>query len=179
MGINPIQSTGSSSANVSAAGEAARVADGVSNATAAAAVKTNDQFMMILLAQLKNQNPLEPMKDNELMAQMTQLNSLKELQSISAKIEQMAGASSAGYAASLIGKQIKARLADGTDVAGLATSMSLKQGQYVLNVAEKEVPVSAILQVTAPPAGQAAATPPAGKSTPSAEVPIPETPANV
>lgn len=44
-------------------------------------------FMAILLAQLRNQNPLEPMDDKELIAQMTQLNSLEELKKISSGID--------------------------------------------------------------------------------------------
>ena len=82
--------------------------------------------MTILLAQLKNQNPLEPMKDNEMMAQMTQLNSLQELQAIKAKMEQLAASNSASYAAGLIGKQIKAVLPDGTTVEGLVSGTSFK-----------------------------------------------------
>lgn len=44
-------------------------------------------FMAILLVQLRNQNPLEPMDDKDLIAQMAQLNSLEELKKISAGIE--------------------------------------------------------------------------------------------
>lgn len=44
-------------------------------------------FMAILLAQLRNQNPLEPMNDKDLVAQMAQLTSLEELKKISAGIE--------------------------------------------------------------------------------------------
>lgn len=44
------------------------------------------EFMMILLTQLRNQNPLEPMDDKELISQMAQLNSLQELQKINASL---------------------------------------------------------------------------------------------
>ncbi len=46
-------------------------------------------FMAILLVQLRNQNPLEPMDDKDLIAQMAQLNSLEELKKISAGIESL------------------------------------------------------------------------------------------
>jgi flagellar hook assembly protein FlgD len=52
----------------------------------------NDQFMMVLLAQMRNQNPLEPMDDKEIIAQMAQLNSLEELQQINATLRMMLGA---------------------------------------------------------------------------------------
>jgi flagellar basal-body rod modification protein FlgD len=67
----------------------------IASSTAAAATTNSPQstsglsgfdanaFMAILLAQLRNQNPLEPMDDKELIGQMTQLNSLEELKKIS------------------------------------------------------------------------------------------------
>jgi flagellar basal-body rod modification protein FlgD len=125
--------------------------------------KTSEQFMAILLAQLKNQNPMEPMKDNEMMNQMTQLNSLQELQAIKSSMVQLAASSSAGYAASLIGKNIKALLPDGKTVEGLVDGTVMKEGLYLVNVAGKEIPLGSILQVSVPPAQTTtvpAATPP-------------------
>lgn len=71
----------------------------VSNVYASMAAQSNTQtnsaagfsmdggeFMMILLAQLRNQNPLEPMDDKQMIAQMAQLNSLEELQKINASL---------------------------------------------------------------------------------------------
>jgi flagellar basal-body rod modification protein FlgD len=71
----------------------------VSNVYASTAAQSNTQtnsaaglsmdggeFMMILLAQLRNQNPLEPMDDKQMIAQMAQLNSLQELQKINASL---------------------------------------------------------------------------------------------
>ncbi len=44
-------------------------------------------FMKMLLAQLRHQNPLEPMDDKEMIGQMTQLNSLQELQKINSTLQ--------------------------------------------------------------------------------------------
>ncbi len=60
-----------------AAQTAAPAANQTTNAAPAA---MGEQFMQLLLAQLRNQNPLEPMDNSEFMGQMTQLNSLQELQ---------------------------------------------------------------------------------------------------
>ncbi len=46
-------------------------------------------FMLVLLAQMRHQNPLEPMDDKEMIAQMTQLNSLQELQKIRLTLEML------------------------------------------------------------------------------------------
>ncbi|RCK71976.1 MAG: Flagellar basal-body rod modification protein FlgD [Anaerolineae bacterium] len=57
------------------------------SATSALSGFDSNAFMAILLVQLRNQNPLEPMDDKDLIAQMAQLNSLEELKKISAGIE--------------------------------------------------------------------------------------------
>jgi len=56
----------------------------------------SNAFMAILLVQLRNQNPLEPMNDKDLIAQMAQLNSLEELKKISAGIETLVKLSQEG-----------------------------------------------------------------------------------
>lgn len=42
-----------------------------------------DQFLKILLEQLKNQNPLNPVEDKEFIAQMAQFSQLEETRSMS------------------------------------------------------------------------------------------------
>ncbi|UOR12723.1 flagellar hook assembly protein FlgD [Halobacillus amylolyticus] len=42
-----------------------------------------DAFLKILMAQIQNQSPLEPMKDKEFIAQMTQFSSLEQMTNLS------------------------------------------------------------------------------------------------
>ncbi|UOQ46483.1 flagellar hook assembly protein FlgD [Halobacillus salinarum] len=42
-----------------------------------------DEFLKILMAQLQNQNPLDPMKDKEFISQMTQFSSLEQMTNMS------------------------------------------------------------------------------------------------
>ena len=129
------------------------VFDAQTSTTQASSSSSNQtDFMSILLARLKNQNPLEPMNSNDMMTQMAQLNSLEELKSIQAGMDQLAAASSAGFAASLVGKYVKATLDDGTQVEGTVDSTSFKDGKYLLNIGAKEIALSAITNISQPPA---------------------------
>ena len=77
-----------------------------STTSSSGASATNDQFMSLLLAQLKNQNPLEPMDDTEMVNQMVTMNSLDELQKISKALTSMTQTNQFVSAASLIDKTV-------------------------------------------------------------------------
>lgn len=63
-----------------------------------------DEFLKILITQLTNQNPMEPLSNSEYIAQMAQFSSVEQLTNISS---QMAALSqNLGLASSLIGKTI-------------------------------------------------------------------------
>jgi flagellar basal-body rod modification protein FlgD len=48
-----------------------------------------DAFLKILVAQLKHQNPLEPMKDQEFIAQMATFNSLEQMINMNKTLEML------------------------------------------------------------------------------------------
>jgi len=112
----------------------------------------NSDFMMMLMAQLKNQNPMEPMDDKNLMGQVTQLNTLNELQALSLKMEQMARASQATYAASLIGKEVVASNKGYLLAKGEVTGMEVSGNEIYLSVNDQLVPLAYITQVKQLPA---------------------------
>lgn len=68
-----------------------------------------DMFMTLLVAQLKNQDPLEPQDGSQFVAQLAQFNSLDQLVGIRQLLEGMnmptdASALQAGNANSVLGK---------------------------------------------------------------------------
>lgn len=74
-------------------------------------VASQDDFLKLLIAQLQNQDPLQPMDNQEFAAQLATFNSLGQLIEINEKLGAMSngqGSSSQYNAASLIGKEISA-----------------------------------------------------------------------
>jgi flagellar basal-body rod modification protein FlgD len=63
-----------------------------------------DDFLKILLTQLQNQDPLQPMEDKEFIAQMAQFSSVEQLSNISTEISLMR--QSLASVSGLIGKQV-------------------------------------------------------------------------
>jgi flagellar basal-body rod modification protein FlgD len=74
--------------------------------TTASTNKVEDTFMELLLAELRNQNPMEPMDSSQMVTQMAQMNSLQELQKITASLKGVNQSNQFLTASSLIGKQI-------------------------------------------------------------------------
>lgn len=79
------------------------------NVRAAAAKKQDtlgkDQFLSILVTQLRNQDPMQPLQDKEFIAQMAQFTSVEQLMNMSTELSLMR--QNIGSASSLIGKTIE------------------------------------------------------------------------
>lgn len=109
-----------------------------------------DQFMTILIAQLKNQDPLAPMDNSQFTAQMAQFSSLEQLMNMSTQLTQMN--SSMGTAAQLIGQKITWYDSETADyLTGNVASVLQKDGKMYAAVGEYLVPTSDITMVE--PAG--------------------------
>jgi flagellar basal-body rod modification protein FlgD len=113
------------------------------SAAAKTGAATGDQlggaFMGLLLAQMKNQNPMEPMDDSQMISQMAQLNSLDELKKISESLSSMSQTNQFLSAATLIDKNITYQNADSEEVKGKVTGISMNGSDIYLKVGSQSV----------------------------------------
>jgi len=63
-------------------------------------------YMKLLITQLQNQNPLEPLSNNEMASQLAQMASLQQLESMSTSFAEVLDAIELEYAGSLLGKEV-------------------------------------------------------------------------
>lgn len=63
-------------------------------------------YMKILVAQLQNQNPLEPLNNNEMASQLAQFSQLQQLESMNSSFARVLTATERSYANLLIGKNV-------------------------------------------------------------------------
>jgi len=68
----------------------ARASDSSQSSSSSSTV-TNDTFMQLLITQLKNQSPLDPVDPNQFVNQLVQFNTLNEIIGIRQVIQQYAG----------------------------------------------------------------------------------------
>ncbi len=128
------------------------------------------EFLLLLVAQLRNQDPLNPMQDREFIAQLAQLNALEQMQKVNETLSAMAELTTLGQVASFIGKQISG-LERGTGklVAGVVTEVTIIDGNVVLVVGGKQVEVRDVVSVSDPPSNPAAAASAGEGETPTAD----------
>ncbi len=109
--------------------------------------KTNDEFMGLLLAQLTNQNPLEPMDDTEMVSQMVSMNSLTELQKISAAISALSQTNQFVSATALMDKTVTYLNSDQKEVTGIVSGITMADSDVYLTVDDEKVALSSIVSV--------------------------------
>jgi len=65
-----------------------------------------DDFLKLLVTQLSHQDPLEPMKDKEFIAQMAQFSSLEQMTNLSTEFKTLSSNINKNNALSLLGKTV-------------------------------------------------------------------------
>lgn len=97
------------------------------NATARRAAIQQEDFLQVLLAQLQFQDPLEPLDNNEFIAQFAELTNLEQTQQLNDKLDTLLTVQNAGQAIGLIGKTVQAST-DAGDVVGVVTLVAFADG---------------------------------------------------
>ncbi|WP_029689036.1 flagellar hook capping FlgD N-terminal domain-containing protein [Thermoanaerobacter sp. A7A] len=103
-----------------------------------------EDFLKLLVTQLKNQDPLSPMDDKEFIAQLAQFSTLEQMQN-------MNNSFNAIRAINLIGKSINANINENGNVRtvmGKVDTIYKQNGEYFLEVGNVDVPLDAVTSVS-------------------------------
>lgn len=110
-----------------------------------------DAFLRLLVAQLKHQNPLEPVDNQEFLAQMAQFSTLEQMQNLNQSFEAVALMDFASQASTFLGREIEAVGATSEGrITGIVSSVKFDDGQAMLLVDGQEIPVSAVQRISIP-----------------------------
>ncbi len=104
-------------------------------------------FLKLLVTQLQNQNPLDPVDNNQMTAQLAQLSQLSQIEQLNTKFSDVLATSQKSYANSLMGKQISFTVTDDTGetqlnggtVNGVITQgddIKLQVGDYTIGLSD-------------------------------------------
>ncbi|WP_312522599.1 flagellar hook assembly protein FlgD [Anaerospora sp.] len=100
-----------------------------------------DDFLKMLVTQLRYQDPLQPMEDKEFIAQMAQFSSLEQMQNMNT-------AMITTQATNLIGKEIHWMNDQGKEQTGVVTAVTTYEGVSKLIVGDTSVGMDKVFKVS-------------------------------
>jgi len=121
-----------------------------SSAAAAAAKKQlgKDDFLKLMMSQLRNQNPMEPLKDTEFIAQLAQFSQLEGVEKLNSSMTSLLTMQGLAQGTSLIGKSVLyEKDAAGNTARGTVDSLAVNGGQVQLIIGGTPVNISQVRNV--------------------------------
>lgn len=110
-----------------------------------------DDFLRLLIEQLKHQDPLEPVNNQEFIAQMAQFSSLEQMQNLNKNFETMALLDMASSAMNFLGRNVQAidpSNGNGELITGTVSSIKLSNGEAMLVIDGQEIPLTAVQNIS-------------------------------
>jgi flagellar basal-body rod modification protein FlgD len=96
-------------------------------------------FIKLLVAQLQQQDPLEPMKNAELMQQVSQIKSIQSTEQLTTTLDSVSLGQSLANAGSLLQRKIEGLTDVGDKVSGTVDKVTIESGEAVLHVGDQNV----------------------------------------
>jgi flagellar basal-body rod modification protein FlgD len=113
----------------------------------------SETFIKLLVTQLQNQDPTEPLSNEALLTQISQMRSLQSNIELSSALKDLTASQSssnfASQAASLIGREVEGRDSEGGNISGVVDRAILKDDKVYLGIGDKELLISDVTEVKA------------------------------
>ena len=85
-----------------------------------------DDFIKMMITQLQNQDPMEPAKNDQLLAQMSQIGQLQSSTQLQESLKGLVLQNQIGSAATLIGKTVQGMDTNNNTIAGVVSSVRVQ-----------------------------------------------------
>lgn len=106
-----------------------------------------DMFLKLLVAQLKYQNPMEPVDSSQFMAQTAQFTMVEKLQAMAAQTDALVAGEASQRAAGLLGRQVTYVDAEGATQTGVVTGTRFGSDGPVLLLGATELSLNDVREV--------------------------------
>lgn len=110
---------------------------------------TRQEFIQLLVTQLQNQDPLEPVRQEEYLGQLAQFSTLEGIEKLNANFDQLLRLQQLTQGAELVGRQLVYNSGDGSlPQAGVVDAVNVAGGQISLAVNGESVSLSQVVALT-------------------------------
>jgi flagellar basal-body rod modification protein FlgD len=133
--------------SVTGAGATADYANNTQNRLPTKTLGQQD-FLKLLVTQLSSQDPLNPQKDTEFIAQMAQFSSLEQTKGIQASLSAMRSQQDFTSASAMIGREVTLQIDRETVVRGVVSGVAMEAGVPKIIVNNQPFDMSSVLAVS-------------------------------
>lgn len=117
-----------------------------------------DDFLKILVAQMRYQDPLSPTNDKEFMSQMAQFSALEQMVNLNTKFTAMSYLLALGFdsmnAFTLIGKEVEVMVSSEETIFGTVDRVLQKDGEFFVEVNKELYTLGQVVSVSREGASQ-------------------------
>ena len=143
MSVNPASAA---AAATSSAAAAAANSNKSSNGGGFNNLTTAD-FMQMLIAELQNQDPTQPMSNQDLLSQLSTMSQLQSTQDLDSALQANTNSQQLSVASSFIGKAVQGTDSNNNPITGIASQAMLQNGTAYVAVGNTLVPLANITAV--------------------------------
>ncbi len=125
--------------------------EGSKQTIAGATAGDTDMFLQLLVAQVRYQDPLEPMNNNEAMAQTAQFTMVEQLTQVAEQQRELLAFQQATLAAGMLGRSATGiDEISGSIISGVVSSVEFNQGDPQLVIDGQRIAVDSIVSTSDP-----------------------------
>lgn len=109
-----------------------------------------EDFLKLLITELKYQNPLSPVDNKEFISQMAEFSSLEQLQNMNNNFEYLVNIlsfSQLNFATSIISKNVVGLDENGNVFEGVVKNVSIENGNIFLDLDGKKIELKKIIKI--------------------------------
>ncbi len=150
--------TAAKTAATAKAASAAKASDSKNDTTSGTQTLDRDAFLRLLVTQMQNQDPMSPMDNTEMIAQLAQFSSLEQMNNLNESFEAMnttmeyltGNVDQLNFisAQGMLGKYVKGINAEGKVSSGIVESVTLDDSIVILTVDGKQMPMTGVLSIS-------------------------------
>ncbi|NLX96047.1 MAG: hypothetical protein GXY83_07715 [Rhodopirellula sp.] len=106
-------------------------------------------FLKLMIAELQNQDPMEPMNNHELIQQVSQMREIESNSRLTETLEAVLLGQNMTTASTLIGRNVEGLTDEGTRVSGRVERVSVEDGKPMLHIGEEAISLTNVGEILA------------------------------
>ena len=133
-----------------------------------------DEFLQLMITELQNQDPLNPLENAEILQQISQIREIGATSRLTETLDAVLLGQNLTSASSMIGKTVEALSDDAKNVRGVVDKVTVTDGEPRLHIGDKAVRLKNVKEILAqadPPADEAPAAEASRENTGTPAVP--------